>query len=227
MEGLAPCSADQTRRIEALGQQIETIPARATLQGEGEPLRARYLLAGWACRQRLLADGRRQIFDFVLPGDGIGLRLQPRLLAETTTVALTRLQVADAGELVQPAALEACPELGRALVLAADDERRRLLDHIVRLGRLTAAERVAHLMLELHERLGAVGLASGSEFHFPLTQEVLADSLGLSIVHINRVLQDLRRQGLLVIKTGQAAILDRAALGVLAGQTPRAAAAEA
>ncbi len=77
-----------------------------------------------------------------------------------------------------------------------------LLDHIVRLGRQTAYERMAHLLLELRWRLAEVGLGDERKFPLPLTQEVLADALGLSIVHVNRTLQQLRREGLLEMRAG-------------------------
>ena len=78
-----------------------------------------------------------------------------------------------------------------------------LCDQIVRLGRQTAYERLLHLVLEFHHRLQAVGMVNGYSFAFPLTQEVLADALGLSVVHINRTLQQVRRDRLLDMRGGQ------------------------
>ena len=217
MARLRPWSADASRRIEALGVRQETVSAKATLQTEDEGAgRARYILSGWACRQRHLTDGRRQVFGFLLPGDGIGVCLQPNPLANTTTLTLTPMEVVDARDLLRPEALQDCPELTQLLVAAANEDERLLLDHVVRLGRLDAIERVAHLFLELHNRLSVVGLENEGRFPLPLTQEVLADALGLSVVHVNRTLQELRRQGLITLQNGHVTLLDRPALVVLA-----------
>jgi CRP-like cAMP-binding protein len=83
----------------------------------------------------------------------------------------------------------------------ADDVRFR--DHVVRLGRQTAYERVVHLMLEFSSRLDAIGQVSEQGFALPVTQEILADALGLSVVHINRTLQQIRRDRLFDLRSGQ------------------------
>src|SRR5947209_12143225 len=71
-------SPRETERVDLLAHRLEVLPAKATIQTEGEPVRrARFLLSGWACRLRDLSDGRRQVFDFVLPGDGLGVCLRP------------------------------------------------------------------------------------------------------------------------------------------------------
>jgi CRP-like cAMP-binding protein len=100
------------------------------------------------------------------------------------------------------------PGLAKAVGLCESTEEARLLDHVVRLGRHTAYERVAHLLLELRERLAAAGLGDDRRFPLPVTQEVLADALGLSVVHINRILQQLRRERLIETRAGQAVLLD-------------------
>jgi CRP-like cAMP-binding protein len=85
-------------------------------------------------------------------------------------------------------------------------QERWLRDQVVRLGRRSAYERTVHLVLELHERLNAVGLAAGQCFALPLTQDVLADALGLSVVHVNRVLAQARRDGLFELRGGYVVI---------------------
>ena len=85
----------------------------------------------------------------------------------------------------------------------------RLFDQIVRIGRLTAKERVLNLLLELYDRLDAIGLVKENTFRIPLTQEVFADALGLSVVHINRTLQQLRREGMLTVDRGTVTLHQR------------------
>ena len=207
------------RRILALAVHSERLAARTLLQSEDDPVRRpRYLLSGWACRFRLLSDGRRQVLDILLPGDGVGLRASP--LARAGVVALTRLETVDAEGLFAPASLQAYPELVDVLRASADTEEQRMMDHIVRLGRLTALERLGHLLLNLYDRLAVVGRAAEGRYVMPLTQEVLADSLGLSVVHVNRTLQALRRMGLVRHDRGEVWLPDLRALQALVGYEP-------
>lgn len=210
MRGLAPLSEREVALVLALGSQRQVHDPGAELFGEGH-LRGRpkVLLSGWACRCRVLPDGRRQIFTFILPGDAVALCVHPSPSALSTSVALTRVVTADATTLAEAAFDHAEEHEGIASAVAAasalDDAS--LLDQIVRLGRHTAYERMAHLFLELRFRLAAVGLATENRFPMPLTQEVLADALGLSIVHVNRTMQQLRREGLIETRAGHVEIL--------------------
>ncbi len=191
-------------------------PGREIVGHDGKPPRAGMIIEGWACRQRLLPDGRRQIFDLLLPGDFIGLSpIGP--LGSAWTVCLTRVDFADAGALRRrladvPSEFET---IAHAFDTLARVELGRMLDQVVRLGRHTAYERTAHLFLELHDRAAAAGLADEGRFLLPLTQEVLADALGLSVVHVNRVLQQLKRDRLIELHGGRARLLDRARLAMV------------
>ena len=203
----------QRERLISAGRRIETVAARTVLQHEDERVqRARYVLSGWAGRQRDLPDGRRQIFSLILPGDGMGVCPDPQPIAHATVVALTRMVLASADELATEAAHRDYPELAQAHREAEREDHRRLLDQIVRLGRQSAYERLGHLLLELSERLGAVGLASEGSFALPLTQETLADVLGLSVVHLNRTLTEMRRDRALVLDRGWVTLTDPALL---------------
>ena len=179
------------------------------------------IVSGWACRQRLLPDGRRQIFDILAPGDFVGLAPSGPL-GTTWTVCMTRVEFADAEPLRRRLAH---PEgendaIVAAFAAVARMEQLRVLDQIVRLGRQTAYERVGHLFLELQERTFAVGLGDNGRFPLPLTQEVLSDVLGLSVVHVNRVLQQLKRERLIELHGGRAKILDAALLAQICDFIP-------
>ena len=160
--------------------------------------RAWLIVSGWAGQARLLSDGRRQIGRLLLPGDVAGLtHLGGKSAAGLGLLALTDAVVADF-TLVR-AAVEAGKSRGLARVWAELQraEQAGALAQILRLGRFSAYERTADLLLELYERLAAVGLVQGRSMPMPLTQEMLADCLGLSIVHLNRMMQQLRRNGLI------------------------------
>lgn len=207
---LTPTSAS---RLEALGGRVESAAARSVLQQESEPVRRpRFLQAGWAFRYRHLSDGRRQIFDLILPGEGVGVCLRPHPFAQTSIASVTSVRLVDAGPLLEAGALDGLPDIHRALEVQADLGERRMLDQIMRLGRLSAIERLAHLLLDLHERLDLVGMVDRDRFDLPPTQEVLADMAGLSVVHVNRTLQELRRQGLAEVGRGAVRLPDITAL---------------
>ena len=221
LSAFGPLSAELKRRVEALGRRSEVVAGRALLQAEGESVaKPRLILSGWAFRQRLLPDGRRQIFSLLLPGDALGLAIRPRSLDTTAAVALTRMITVDASDLLGASALAECAELSGLLHRATQFEEALLLDHIVRLGRQTAYERVAHLLLELNDRLQTVGLSDGRVFEAPLTQEVMADALGLSVVHINRTLQQLRRERMIVFEAGRVDLLSPDLLAAAADYSP-------
>jgi CRP-like cAMP-binding protein len=189
------------------------VPARTELMRDGDTgPRPQVLLEGWACRQRLLADGRRQIIVVLLPGDLIGLDQRRRPLPFGLVSTLTPAQICEAGALRECAAADRTVQggaadggetggretgLAAALRQAREMEELWLVNQVVRLGRQTAYERVAHFLLELRERLAVVDRVQENRFTFPITQEVLADALGLSVVHMNRTMQQLRRDGLI------------------------------
>jgi CRP-like cAMP-binding protein len=190
----------------------------ARLAVEGAPLHTPQLMvSGWACRARVLADGRRQILGLVLPGDVVGSQSGDRDVETSTTVALTPVCTVDA---VHVRALQDADHgympIREAVALARRQEEYFLTCQIVRLGRQTALERLGHLLLELEFRLAARGLAHEGRFALPLTQETLADVLGLSVVHINRTLQQMRRDGLLDLLKGWLTLKDKEGLRALA-----------
>jgi CRP-like cAMP-binding protein len=202
---------------------VRRLAESRTRHAAGEILdarRPRMVTSGWACRQRLLADGRRQIFGLVLPGDGFGLDRRSAGSGLFSVVALTALETVDAAPLAEAARDGSSPGLAEALHgLEAMDEALQL-DQIVRLGQLTAYERVAHFLLETQHRLEAAGLGDAQRFPLPLTQEMMADALGLSIVHVNRILQQLRREKLIELRSGVAILLQRDALAAVCDYAP-------
>lgn len=214
---LAPLSPAETELVAELARQPwRQAPPRRELQAEGALPPPFVLLSGWACRLRILTDGRRQIIGFLLPGDVVG-RPPPQLPALCAVAALTRVQFAEAASLF---AGPAEGGLARALRAMELQDLLRLQDQVVRLGRQTAYERLASLLLELQDRLADAGLVRDGLFPLPLTQEVLGDALGLSIVHVNRTLQQMRRDGLVEVKGGMVALLQDAALRGLADWQP-------
>jgi CRP-like cAMP-binding protein len=217
LTSLATLSEAEQALLLSLGARRDRHRTGDELLVEGDfARRPRFVLSGWASAQRILADGRRQVFGFFLPGDGIGVYPRMAAPAPFTVVAATPMETVDAEPFLESIRAGASSGLLKAFSAAARCEDIMLLDQVVRLGRQTAYERVAHFLLEMHERLDVVGLAEQQRFPLPLTQEILADTLGLSIVHINRTLQQMRRDGLIEWRSGMATIRQRETLVSLA-----------
>lgn len=209
---------------QALAGLIETqhhLEAGQDVMSEGEhPRRLTLILSGWACRYKHLEDGRRQIIALFLPGDLCEpYGILPRFM-DHSVGALTSLTYARVPPAAVRAAAQASPAIEEALwwdmlvAIAIQHER------AVSLGRRTATERLAHLIGELDVRLRLVGLADESGFELPMTQAELGDALGLSNVHVNRTLQELRGAGLITLRSRRLIIHDQTALHAVAQFDP-------
>ena len=172
---------------------------------------------GWACRYRLLPDGRRQITALYLPGDicepcwALGKRPSQPIVA-LTNMRVTRLPCPPDDDL-PPETQQACWKAMAAMI-------ERQTNWMVTLGRKTALERLAHLLLELFERMRAAGLTYDQQCAMPLTQMEIADMTGLTPVHVNRTLQTMRARGLVELQSKWLRIPDLAALRDAAALTP-------
>jgi CRP-like cAMP-binding protein len=170
---------------------------------------------GWLLRSRLLHDGRRQIVDFVLPGDIVGLEacLFGRSLYAIATITPVSLSVMSLDQVEHASAHN--PAFAKALLWSAVCRGAILGEHLVDAARRTAYERVGHLLLELFVRLRRADRTDGMSFDLPLTQRNIGDALGLTTVHVNRTLRALREDGLISLVDRCATILDLAALARL------------
>lgn len=206
--GASLCKQDQDV-LTGLTQSVRRIGARQDILEEGtEPRSLRLILDGWACRYRLLSNGKRQIISFFVPGDliepfGVLPRFCDHSLGALTPVALATISLTAIGS-----AARLSPRIEEALwwdlLVASAIER----EHVVSLGRRSAAERTGHLFCELQLRLAMAGLTDGLSYEMPVTQADLSDLLGLSTVHVNRSLQELRRLGLISLRGRRLTIHD-------------------
>ena len=209
LAALSPAFGD--RLAGATWEPLRIYSPNARILGEGEvPASLRALHSGWAGMVRIFPDGRRQIQHLLLPGDVIAVPFG--FGAPFGIVALTSVMLQSIDRLVAAAGQAGSEGLRRCAGLA----QHHLLNQTARLGRQSACERLANLFLELRDRLRIVGLGDGRSFPLPLTQDALADMLGLTSVHVNRTLQMMRRDGLISLRGGVVDILDAPALGHLA-----------
>lgn len=218
LAALAPLTPAARQALDLAARQARTVKARGELQVEGREIRApMILLSGWACRAFNLADGRRQIASLLLPGDLIGMYNHEAPIANASVIALTEVVVCEAP---QPRAAADLGGLAEAYAISAALEEAYLLRNITRLGRMDAYERIGNWLLELRERLALAGIGSSNQFPMPLTQEVMADTLGLTSVHINRTLQQMRKDNLIALQHGVITLADPARLATLADHRP-------
>jgi CRP-like cAMP-binding protein len=195
--------------LEDLPERSGSVQSRTELITSGEPITEVVVLQhGWAIRHRSLSDGRRQILNFSLPGDLTGMEGNLLHAADYSLTTLTRSEVAWFPVARVIDLFERFPRVAAALSWASFREQSIFLERLVSLGRRSARERLAHLLCELWVRLTATGHGEGPSFAMPVTQEELADTLGLSAVHIYRTLRSLRQAGLVRIE-GQRVYIDR------------------
>jgi CRP-like cAMP-binding protein len=187
-----------------LHKRRRTFPAGQDLIHQGQVTRSAYILArGWVCSYKLLPGGTRQIVDFQIPGDFLGLRSVLFRTADHNVEPLTRVEasVVQASDLID--AFSRTPRLATAVLWAASRDEAMVVEHLINLGRRDALQRTVHFLLELGARLLLVGLGTKEGYACPLSQYQLADALGLSAVHINRVLRQLREDKLLTFRAGR------------------------
>ena len=170
------------------------------------------VLTGWAARYKVIEDGRRQIVSFLLPGDLFDANIFLLPVMDHSVTAITAVTCAEIPPETLDDIVRRQPDLARAMwcdtLVALSIQREWTLS----LGQRSALERIAHLLSELFLRLQAVGLTRGGRCELPLTQSDMAEATGLTSVHVNRTLQDLRARGLIALSGRELTVPDLEAL---------------
>ena len=221
LSAYARLSGTDLETLARFHRRRRTFQAGHELIHEGRKNRSVFVLAdGWACSFKMLPDGERQIVDFQIPGDFLGLRSILLLASDHSAAAVTRVEVSEVlgSDIID--SFSAAPRLATAVLWAASRDEAMVAEHLVDLGRRSAEMRMAHFLLELGARLQLVGLGDATGFDCPLTQYHLADVLGLSAVHVNRVLRHLREEGLVTFQKGHVTFHDMDRLTSIAGFDP-------
>jgi CRP-like cAMP-binding protein len=206
-------SAEESSAVEASTQDVREFAAREDVISQGDRTGGvKLLLEGFACRYKVLEDGRRQIVAYFVPGDLCDLRvfILKRMDHSIGAVVASRVATISPDNILK--LTHTYSTLTRALWWSTLVEEAIAREWIVNVGQRNALERMAHLFCELLYRFRAVGLNQGNSCTLPLTQVELAETLGLSSVHVNRTLQELRRQKLITLEGGTLTIQDLAAL---------------
>jgi CRP-like cAMP-binding protein len=179
-----------------------------------------FVIAGYEMRYKVLRNGKRQILSIIMPGDIIGF---PVSFFERSTYSVVALSYLKINICSLDAYVGLCferPQFGLALSWLAVKEAAIYAERVVDIGRRTPVERLVHFLLELHSRLLTIGLAEKTSFNLPISQEVMADALGLSVPHLNRVMQHLRKEKLISNRARLVEFSDMSSLQTLAHYKP-------
>lgn len=212
-----PLQSGEIANLADLEARHRPIPALTEIVHEGQAGHHAFILQeGWVCAYKLLPDGGRQVINFSLPGDIMGLRSVLLRTSDHSFAAVTDVVVSEVTGRQMLETFERTPRLAAAILWAASRDEAMVVEHLVNIGRRSALVRTAHLLLELGLRLQLVGFGTESGFACPLNQYLLADALGLTAIHVNRVLRQLRERGLVTFRDGHVVFHDLAGLRDLA-----------
>lgn len=201
LESFARLSGEDRAELARISSSsVREVAPRRDLVREGEePRFVHLILAGWGCRYKSLPDGRRQIVSIFIPGDFCDLNVYILKHMDHSIGAITPMRVAHISREGMDTMTENHPRITQALwwheLVSSAVQREWTLN----VGQRSAYERIGHLLLELYFRLRSVGMTDGESFDFPLTQVDIADATGLTAVHVNRTIKELRADGLLEI----------------------------
>lgn len=214
---LGPLADVERRALETLLASVREFRAGQDLALEGDTSRTlALLLVGIACSYKSLEGGARQITALHVAGDMFGFTSLIFDRLSHSTAAITECKIALVTHDSLNAAIDRVPSLSRILWRESVVQASIGREWMTGIGRRTAHERVAHLLCELAFRLKAIGVTNSCAAELPLTQLVLGDATGLSVVHVNRVLQRLRSQTLVRVTMGKISIIDWPGLSELA-----------
>lgn len=217
----AELTGDDRGRLEDLVGRSRRVEARSDVISDGDiPGDVHLILEGFACRYKIMPDGRRSIMAYLVPGDFCDLHVailgsMDHSIGTMTACTLVEIPRATIEELSAKH-----PQIMRAMWWATLVDEATLRHWLVNIGRRPADQRLAHLLCEFYVRLNAVGVAGDRSYQLPLTQEDIADTLGISTVHVNRVLQRLRAKGLVTLQSRALTIPDYGRLEAFADFDP-------
>ncbi len=204
-----PKSASDIALSESLKTDHRHMPAGSEIVHQGQTEAELFtLFSGWAVRSKTLSDGRRQILNFLLPGDLLGLQASLLDASEYSIEALTDVEICVFARNRTWSLFERNPQLAYELAWLGAREESIVDENLTSVGQRTARERVAALVLHLYRRADHLGLVTDNTFVFPLTKQHLADALGLSLVHTIKTWSHLRKAGLFSIANGRLTLLN-------------------
>jgi CRP-like cAMP-binding protein len=210
LQYLYPLTSEEQSAVERAFSRTLDFEADEDIVREGEkPTQCNVLLEGWTIRYKILEDGKRQIFSFHVPGDIYDAQSFLLDTMDHSVATLTPCKVAVISHATMKELTEAYPRIGRAIWKETLVDAAIFREWMANIGRRSAYQRIAHVMCEMVVKLNVVGLSDDHRrIDWPITQAEMGDALGLSLVHVNRTLQELRAEGLITLKNGRLDILN-------------------
>jgi CRP-like cAMP-binding protein len=209
LQSISPLSDDERHCLLTLPLATRIVGPDHDIVREGDrPTECCLIVEGFACRYKHTAEGRRQIFSFHLPGDIPDLQSLHLKVMDHSLATLTASKLAFAMHERVTDLMRRCPRIGDVLWRDTLIDAAVFREWMMGIGRRSAYTRIAHVLCEVLVRMRAVGLADGQECELPVTQAELGDALGLSTVHVNRSLQELRAASLIELRGGSLTILN-------------------
>jgi CRP-like cAMP-binding protein len=202
LESIATISVAEREAVESLPVRVQVLAQRQDIVRDGDTAsRCCLLLEGWACRYKLLGEGKRQIFSFHMAGDIPDLQSLHIPQMDHSLTTMTQATVAFIPHDAMRDLTYRFPNIAAVLWRDTLVDAGIFREWMMSMGRRSAYGHLAHLFCELYRKQEAVGLATGHRCSLPISQIDLADALGISNVHINRVLQEMRRKGLVTLNS--------------------------
>jgi len=213
LRSISPLTEDEMHCLATLPFSMRSVGADQDIVREGDrPSECCLIIEGFSCRYKLTDQGKRQIFSFHIPGDipdlqSLHLKVMDHSLMTMTPSKLAFIPHESLGNVMQR-----CPRVADVFWRDTLIDAAVFREWMIGIGRRSAYTRIAHVLCEMFARMKAVDLNNGNECAWPITQAEIGDALGLSTVHVNRSLQELRGDGLIEIGGGALRILDWAGL---------------
>lgn len=221
LESFQELTNEDRGALNALVPRFKHVGPRTDLIKEGDPPEDIHLiLDGYACRYKILPDGQRQIMAYLVPGDFCDLNVFILDQMDHNIGTVSACQVVDIPRQSIEVVMANRPRITQALWWCALVDEAILREWLVNIGGRPANQRISHLLCELLLRLEAVGGVQNNSYAFPFTQADIADTMGLSNVHVNRTIQELKALGLITLKRRLLTILDVERLKAYCGFNP-------
>lgn len=218
LSGFGKLSGRDVAALAKATSRQRRVKAKYDLIREGDrPGPVFVILDGWACRYKILPSGTRQVLAYLMPGDSCDLHVSLLAQMDHSIQTITPATFATIDREEMDKLLDQHPAIARAIYVAQLVDEGTMRAWITSMGRRASIERVAHLMCELYIRARNIGLTSEPSFALPLSQLLLADSLGMTPVHLNRVLRELRARGAMTLNRGSLVLSDLPKLVQIAG----------
>ncbi|MBC8716052.1 MULTISPECIES: Crp/Fnr family transcriptional regulator [Brucella/Ochrobactrum group] len=206
---LARLDSHEKEAMRTLAISETSYPADTIIIDQGASIRSIHLVrSGWGCVYRDLSSGERQVIDFPMRCDFVGLRTADGYSYNTITT-ITPMSVYEIPLASLEQTIKQMPRLGLLFIEMLSRQRSMLIEHLTNVGCRSAFVRTAHFLLELSDRVKSCGMGEPDSFYCPLTQYQLADALGLTPIHLNRMIRELREDGLVMFKNYKVEILNR------------------